>query len=413
MKIYRKIVNIKMNSCFSLYVDNVDAYINNKHTPLKNLIETDLVFESSTVGSEGTNYNNEGIRKSNKVNLQHEIYSSDLSRMFRKLFPLSNEAPVYIKDLELIKYITGDFFKKHIDGKESESHIGTLLIYPPGQIFSGGELIIYNGDKTKTLFNSDHSQQYHIVGLPLGLYHECTPITSGTRYVFKAKIILDDEYLKLLNAKPLEMLSIETDDGDEDNEEEIRDTIAAYKAKISELELKLYNIPNNEYNKSNDEIIEDLKSLNDTNDYLDFNDETGKIRFFHEKTTNQYFGTTCVVILKKPYYCKDTIVNPQILTGNDRLLYNLILTNFPNCNIQIMCTDHKSKNENVDNEIDQYSEYNNFNLEFYKKCAIVYQGCGKHGYITDRVNIYNDYSYNTEYTLKISYIVITKKPPSL
>ena len=83
----------------------------------------------------------------------------------------------------LLRYDEGSFFKPHADGKETDLHYGTALLFPPGMIYNGGILTI---DGTEIV--TSELKQWRLVVLPIGVSHSVSEVTGGTRYVFKMNI---------------------------------------------------------------------------------------------------------------------------------------------------------------------------------------------------------------------------------
>lgn len=102
---------------------------------------------------------------------------------------------------DFIKYTKGCFFKKHSDGQSSRGHIGNLLLIPPMCICPhiGGELVIYDNDRILSTISA-HKTNWTCVAIAMKTPHEVLPVISGTRYVFKKKICIDEEWSKLVNS---------------------------------------------------------------------------------------------------------------------------------------------------------------------------------------------------------------------
>ena len=101
-----------------------------------------------------------------------------------------------ISDFKIIRYDEGGHFDEfHYDTMNSDNNaktIGTALLFPPADIspFTGGDLVfkIEEGDQVslQTIYPSKFKEWTLIT---FGhLLHKCTPVLSGTRYVFKAEI---------------------------------------------------------------------------------------------------------------------------------------------------------------------------------------------------------------------------------
>jgi hypothetical protein len=130
----------------------------------------------------------------------------------RKVFYINNESCLLIDNdlikfdttslvngishFKIIRYDEGEHFDEfHYDTKNADysaKTIGTALLFPPADIspFTGGDLVfkIEEGDQVslQTIHPSKFTEWTLIT---FGhLLHKCTPVLSGTRYVFKAEI---------------------------------------------------------------------------------------------------------------------------------------------------------------------------------------------------------------------------------
>jgi predicted 2-oxoglutarate/Fe(II)-dependent dioxygenase YbiX len=93
---------------------------------------------------------------------------------------------------ELLKYEVGDFFSRHIDTRLSESHLFTCLLFVPqtDHPFVGGNLVFSDEKRTfSALVEPSKFTEPTMVIFSVNLYHEVTPIESGTRYVFKNSLV--------------------------------------------------------------------------------------------------------------------------------------------------------------------------------------------------------------------------------
>lgn len=98
-------------------------------------------------------------------------------------------------EYKLVKYKEGDFFNLHKDSRGSH----TVLMFCPSE-FEGGYLIL----KKDTSFElrikpSEVKDSFMIVKFSTDFLHEVTPITKGTRYVFKSYIENKDDEEEELN----------------------------------------------------------------------------------------------------------------------------------------------------------------------------------------------------------------------
>ena len=91
---------------------------------------------------------------------------------------------------QLVKYQKGDFFTLHKDSKGSH----TVLIFCPSE-FEGGDLILKKDKSFELKIKpSEVKDSFMIVKFSTDFLHEVTPITNGTRFVFKSFIEeIDDE----------------------------------------------------------------------------------------------------------------------------------------------------------------------------------------------------------------------------
>lgn len=89
---------------------------------------------------------------------------------------------------DIIEYGPGGFFKEHQDKKHKRNHCATLLIFPPalGKLeHTGGELIL---DRGRFRFESSSNTQWTFVAFHTELPHECLPVLTGRRIVFKTEL---------------------------------------------------------------------------------------------------------------------------------------------------------------------------------------------------------------------------------
>jgi len=97
---------------------------------------------------------------------------------------------------ELLKYDVGGFFLKHKDkliesSTDRLAHTHMCLLYPPnnGSDYEGGDIIFYDDvNKKKYLLEPSKFTTWTFVFFNRDVLHEVTPVTQGTRYVFKAPI---------------------------------------------------------------------------------------------------------------------------------------------------------------------------------------------------------------------------------
>jgi len=101
-----------------------------------------------------------------------------------------------ISSFKIIRYDEGDHFDEfHYDtmrAYDSAKTIGTALLFPPADIspFTGGDLVFKIEEGDQVSLHTIHPSKFKEWTLiTFGhLLHKCTPVLSGTRYVFKGEI---------------------------------------------------------------------------------------------------------------------------------------------------------------------------------------------------------------------------------
>jgi len=203
----------------------------------------DLVneFIPAEVGNSQTGKNevNEKIRKCKiiygcKVLYNKKQYQEALSHFLDEL-EIDEECEKYF---DLIKYDVGDFFAPHQDGKKYNNHIGTILIYPPKNLYpyEGGELYLPNENITLKAFEDD----WTMIFLNINVLHEVKPITSGVKYIFKTKLFISRDTRLMIENKICDYLEVIPDKMDKE----------VMNKEMEELETKI---------KYQEEILNDLK----------------------------------------------------------------------------------------------------------------------------------------------------------
>jgi predicted 2-oxoglutarate/Fe(II)-dependent dioxygenase YbiX len=191
------------------------------------LIKTPLLFVKSDVGTLDS--------ETREMDLDTRIaqHVDHLSLKFSQPPPSTNNFQKLLchvdgifEELEILswslcKYETGGFFKKHADGPravetiisdEMKKHLTlsslTVLLFPPGAMnpHEGGKLQFYEkdyvmewGGNTKPSINREtyrllaefspsEFESWTLIFFPHEMIHECTPVTKGTRYVFKSRM---------------------------------------------------------------------------------------------------------------------------------------------------------------------------------------------------------------------------------
>ncbi len=101
--------------------------------------------------------------------------------------------------MRLLRYNVGGHFVAHTDSRLADTHVGTLLLYPPAHImggFTGGDLLIYDnrGAVINTICPSTFTEWTAVTMTP-DVMHSCTPVLSGVRYVFKGPLFVGRQQL--------------------------------------------------------------------------------------------------------------------------------------------------------------------------------------------------------------------------
>ena len=128
---------------------------------------------------------------------------------FRNCIDLSLMPPMYsalpIRRYHAVKYETGCYFKRHSDSIESKRHFATVIVLipviDPSMSHNGGTLKVWDHNNTLHEFNSSSITKVTIIAFHPSLYHECTPITDGTRLIFKTDWKYDGELFDIAYAQ--------------------------------------------------------------------------------------------------------------------------------------------------------------------------------------------------------------------
>jgi hypothetical protein len=298
----------------------------NSKTIKKKLSE--LQWIDSTVGNSKTGENivDQTIRNSFKgkksmviefdYNENHRVLLDNFfpDFKFEFKFDFNNEGD-YI-DWEAIRYTSGGFFARHIDGKKDSSHYGTAIIIPPinfnllkmeltsEPLYTGGELIV---DDLEIL--ADDS--WKLILISIDTPHELKPVLSGERIIFKSRMTFTLDMKYLMDAKtfntPIEcnykkiLHKIDTE-------------INELKEKIVKLEEERQSIVSGDLHEN--DFIKEIKG-----------DKNKKKTYYSKSWTNQF-----IVLLYNHY----SIPTPDSFSDEDRYTYNLLLKHFPDATIRIM-----------------------------------------------------------------------------
>ena len=208
------------------FISNIDCVLTRgdqfiKHTTLKFRIKEfadflkeieDQDWEPMKVGHQSKMKDNPAIRSS-KMN--RNIYTSFTSNRYspeikvfyinhKSCYEVDNDLIKFnttslingISNFKIIRYDKGDHFDEfHYDTVHTDTSaktIGTALLFPPADIspFTGGDLVFKIEDGDQVSLQTIHPSKFKEWTLiTFGhLLHKCTPVLSGTRYVFKAEI---------------------------------------------------------------------------------------------------------------------------------------------------------------------------------------------------------------------------------
>jgi len=354
----------------------------------------------STVGYRGDDIINEDVRRSSvikdiriTVQLFHECHKT-LEEQIKKIIPIYFRGYNFYSVLQcdhanqkknsenrkwdLVIYTEEDKFVKHTDGKDNDQHHATLLLFPPSDInhFTGGELVFYQSGQQIAKIEPNHFPQWTLVAFPTNVEHECLPILSGVRYVFKSKLHLPKDFIDLYeikkDAQPLQV-----------NLSDVEDEIKEFENKIASYEQKIENVKKN---------IQQLRNLCPRKETLDIVEKI--------KTSE---STSCLIVLQRYYDNLD----PNYLIGEDRLLYNAIVSCYPQTKLGYIKGARHNLGDGSDGARDElYIDDNldNGNIIYQKDIS---RG-NTPGETTDQETEYNDSTYDTIVTTDVTVIAVSK-----
>ena len=350
----------------------------------------------STVGYKSHNIINEEVRDSStianikcKFNItdeSQELISENIGQIIPTYFshyPFSDILSVDYNDdygkshrkWDLVIYNKDNKFARHTDGKEDECHFGTLLLFPPSDYnkFTGGELVFFqSGKELATLFPHQFNS-WTLVAFPINVEHECRPILSGTRYVFKSKLNLPLSYITLHEVKEDALpIPISTKDIQEDIKSYEKE-ILGYEEKIKQLSETINNIKKMLPTPRIEKIISEISSADSSN---------------------------IVVVLDRAYDKLD----PNYLIGEDRILYNEIVKIYPKTKL-IHLDVHLNRGDGDDDGSQSldFSDESQIGHVIYQKEI---SNKSMPGSIINQDSVYNDQTYDTIYELKITALSI-------
>lgn len=159
-----------------------------------NAIQADELIKKCTQAPYGHNFNtliNTEVRDSyqldpSSLEIKNPDWPSKLQELVDKVcIELGCQGKAEAKLYKLLLYKSGGHFKKHRDTEKDEKMFATLILQLPS-IHTGGDLIVYNPDKTT--FKHDFGKltnksayEIHYAAHYADAEHEITEITSGYR----------------------------------------------------------------------------------------------------------------------------------------------------------------------------------------------------------------------------------------
>lgn len=166
-----------------------------------------------------------------------------------------------------LKYDEGGFFAKHTDSIKDKYHFATVLIIIPPFIqefkHEGGILRVWDEAGKLYEFDSSKMTKITVVAFNPTFQHECTPVTSGTRLVFKTDWSYDKYVFDLALAQTsiysqLEELKV-------DNQPIVQKIIAIKKELDKKMDSMIQEIPDNftDAVKDFDPLLHQLKKLDE------------------------------------------------------------------------------------------------------------------------------------------------------
>jgi len=310
----------------------------------KNQLTFDQIIEhfshnsqKSTVGTSEGNVQLETIRKSQFSNFEgikitpDPSYDFNLKSIYHNTFDFFKLDDTVLREWTLISYNIGDKFEFHTDSPKHSSHVGTLLLFPPAnQSFTGGDLILSVGNETIVIQPSKFTK-WTIVAFTLDVIHCCTPIFSGTRYVFKTRIEDISILHRFKNTEKQSLLSL-TDIYDAKINKH-QSSIKALNSEIKYLKSQIKNLRQKVNDCRNNKCSSDLNAL---------------IQNIIDSPKNE------IILLLRHFYNDN---DPTQLIGKDRIIWNEIISRYPFSHLQtLLCKAKQGSYSNYERE----SVYNGF-----------------------------------------------------
>ena len=165
-----------------------------KYGLLADLLDSGMGMASTVGMMDGTDMLHEDLRRSTTYSTHidfdiEELNPDQVEDHLSKLLPDGSTLLwPFSGSYNVIEYGVGGFFSEHQDKKQKRNHCATLLIFPPAVgilAHTGGELIL---DRGRVRFDSSANREWTFIAFHTELAHECKPVLSGRRVVFKTEL---------------------------------------------------------------------------------------------------------------------------------------------------------------------------------------------------------------------------------
>jgi hypothetical protein len=347
---------------------NFPYYINKWFTTESNLVPEYINTNGSQIDHFSKLINAFGVIDENSLvqisayhsNQQSEILSREIKKILPTTFNNFNFTLSYKKSngwrshvYQLLKFGINSEFGKKKDAVEYENHYGTILLFPPNYInvFTGGELIFYDGDKEYIKIDPSSFKEWTLVAFDL-MEYEHKPITSGTCYIFKTPLLVPKKYWMFREGdqSPIEFKQSHIEDAKKDYDNMIEMTKKEYSEKIKLLQIEC------------DNKIQILKDKADSTCCRKLNQRSALLLDYIQKS----YHNNIVLILDK-YYDEP---KPLYLSGEDILLYNEIVKHYQIQMTNIGCDDKFDDGKKINYSkkgVLDLSQYDSINMSLTSK----------------------------------------------